>query len=112
LEEIVGQVARMGSWEFHVPVQWVCLKERDHWEATSVDGRIIWNDTSRKILEACTDLVQDTNGWWPLFNMKLGGFIQCGEFLDELRNCQLHNTLLVRFVCELLTVDSMTQKIP
>ena len=43
---------------------------------------------------------------------KLGGFMQCEEFLDELRNCQLRNTLLVRFVCELLTVDRMKQIFP
>jgi len=41
----VGHVARMGSWEVHVRVQWVCLSERDHWEVVGVGGRIIlkWN---------------------------------------------------------------------
>ena len=59
---------------------------------------------------AWIDLAQHTDGWWSLFNKKLRGCIQSAEFIDELRNYQLINALLVQFVCELLTLDSMKQR--
>ena len=98
-------------WEVHERVQWVCRTERGHWEVLGVGGKIILKRGFLGIkLGAWTDLARDRDGWCNLFNSKLRGSIQRAEFLDELRNYQLLNTLPVQFVCELLILHSMMQR--
>jgi len=48
------------------------------------------------------DLAGDGDRRWPLFNTKLRGSIQRGEFLDELKIYQFLNTML-HTVCKLVS---------
>jgi hypothetical protein len=45
-------------------------------------------------LGAWTNQARDRDVGFPLFNTKHWGSKKCGEFLEELRNYQLLNTLL------------------
>jgi hypothetical protein len=60
----------MGRGEVHIGFWWGNLRERDHWEDSGVDGRIILRWIFRK-LHGGMDwiiLAQDKRMWWATVN--------------------------------------------
>ena len=81
-----GHVARMGKGEVHTGFGWGNLRERDHLEDTSVDGRILWRWIFRE-WDGGQGLDLSGSGYVQVAGCckcgnELSGPVKCGEFLD------------------------------